>query len=393
LVRNFGVRNFGVRNFESTTIRQIAALPYRKIGHGNQASTEVLLVTSRGTGRWVLPKGNRVKGLRHHAAAEQEALEEAGVVGAICPEALGSYRYDKWMPNGPSVATEVVVYPLAVTGVLTNWKEAHERTRQWFSLPDAADAVDEDDLKLLMRRFSSADFPDQEPTGALARSERRSPRSYLAWLWALVALLPRRQPFVARFEAQAQVLSSASDALAHLLLGGPDVGARVKEIFEAASQANVIARGAYTALRRSFVTPFQRGAMMALITAIDEAIDEIQMTAVAVDVYEVSTFEQEMRDMTAIIVDAARLLSEAIPLLRATTANAERLHELTERVVHMERRADVIHARGLKRAFREVGPTNPMHFLVLREVYSRLEKVINRLEDVAQEIDSLVNGY
>ncbi|MFK4980221.1 NUDIX domain-containing protein, partial [Klebsiella pneumoniae] len=75
------------------TIRQIAALPYRTLGEGVSAPTEVLLVTSRGTGRWVLPKGNMAKSERAHDAAAREALEEAGVIGAVCPAAIGSYEY------------------------------------------------------------------------------------------------------------------------------------------------------------------------------------------------------------------------------------------------------------------------------------------------------------
>ncbi len=77
-------------------IRQIKLLmPYRLMGEGLDSPAEVLLVTSRETKRWVLPKGNRIKGLTPHAAAAQEALEEAGGAGATCPAPLGTYRYRK----------------------------------------------------------------------------------------------------------------------------------------------------------------------------------------------------------------------------------------------------------------------------------------------------------
>src|SRR3546814_2744633 len=85
----------------------------------------------------------------------------------------------------------------------------------------------------------------------------------------------------------------------------------------------------------------------------DDAIDEMQKTAGAVDLYDVTEFEPEMRDIAGLIVDAARLTVEALPLLRKISANGPRLHELTERLVRMEGHADEIHAAGLKRLFKE----------------------------------------
>src|SRR3546814_4390240 len=91
--------------------------------------------------------------------------------------------------------------------------------------------------------------------------------------------------------------------------------------------------------------------------------DLMQKTAGAVDLYDVTEFEPEMRDIAGIIVDAARLTAEALPLLRNIGANGSRLHELTERLVRMEGHADDIHAVGLKRLFREHGEANPTRFL------------------------------
>jgi len=96
-----------------------------------------------------------------------------------------------------------------------------------------------------------------------------------------------------------------------------------------------------------------------------------------------------MRDIAAIIVDASRLLAEALPLLRDIHGNAARLQELTERLVRMEGQSDDIHAAGLKRAFREHGHTDTVTFLIQREIYMHLEKVVDRFEDVANEIDGL----
>jgi 8-oxo-dGTP pyrophosphatase MutT (NUDIX family) len=101
-------------------IRQIASLPYRRVGDSLDAPVEVLMVTSRGTGRWVLPKGNAMKGLSAHAAAAQEAFEEAGLEGAICPVPLGDYRYRKQLKSGASLLVDVRFFRWPSQPNLTN---------------------------------------------------------------------------------------------------------------------------------------------------------------------------------------------------------------------------------------------------------------------------------
>jgi uncharacterized protein Yka (UPF0111/DUF47 family) len=110
----------------------------------------------------------------------------------------------------------------------------------------------------------------------------------------------------------------------------------------------------------------------------------------AIDLYDVKSFEQEMKDMCAIIVDAARLTAEAMPLLRDVGSNGARLHELTERLVRMESHADEIHTAGVKRAFKEHDSGDAMRFIVAREIYKHLERIVDAFEDVANEIDGIV---
>jgi len=135
------------------SIRQIAALPYRTDGSSVDAPIRILLITSRETRRWIIPKGNRGSGQTPHAAAAQEAEEEAGILGTICATPLGSYRYRKTRKNGASVLIDVDVFPFAVTEELPTWEEQHERERRWFSPEEAADLVDEEDLSNLIRSF------------------------------------------------------------------------------------------------------------------------------------------------------------------------------------------------------------------------------------------------
>src|SRR5688572_760293 len=95
-------------------IRQIAALPYRSSGPALDAPVSVLLVTTRETKRWVIPKGNLASGVAPHTGAAEEALEEAGVEGAVCPVPLGTFRYRKRKGSGASLMADVEVFPLAV---------------------------------------------------------------------------------------------------------------------------------------------------------------------------------------------------------------------------------------------------------------------------------------
>ena len=164
----------------------------------------------------------------------------------------------------------------------------------------------------------------------------------------------------------------------------------VREIVEREQDADNITREVLQTVRRTFLTPFDRSAITDLIAAMDDAIDEMQQTAGAIDLYEIKSFDAELKDMAAIIVDAARLTAEAIPLLRDVAGNGQRLHELTERLVRMEGHADEIHAAGLRRLFKEHGEKNTLHFIIWRELYKHMERVVDRFEDVANEIDGLV---
>ncbi len=130
--------------------QQIAALPYRV---GDNGEIEVLLVTSRDTGRWVIPKGWPMQGKKPHRAAKLEAFEEAGLLGRVGKEPLGSSLYNKRLGTGSTVPCEVMVFPLEVKSRRSRWPEMNERERRWFSPEEAAGAVAEDGLRDLLRRM------------------------------------------------------------------------------------------------------------------------------------------------------------------------------------------------------------------------------------------------
>lgn len=131
-----------------TYAEQIAALPIRK---GRDGKVKVLMVTSRGSRRWIMPKGWRMEGKTPWAAARIEALEEAGAKGQVSHRALGEYRYKKTLPGGKKVRCRVRVYPMLVEKLTSNWKERSERKRKWVSPKRAAKRVSDPELAELLR--------------------------------------------------------------------------------------------------------------------------------------------------------------------------------------------------------------------------------------------------
>lgn len=149
---------------------QYAALPYRVVD-----GLEVLLVTSRETGRWVIPKGWPMKGRKPHWAAEREALDEAGVVGRIGKHSIGAYSYAKRLLDGVTVDCLVHVYPLAVEQQQATWREQHQRTARWFTPEEAAEVVQEPALAALLRTFSPAAPDPRTPPGSARAAPRPLP--------------------------------------------------------------------------------------------------------------------------------------------------------------------------------------------------------------------------
>ncbi len=136
---------------ERSERRQVAALPWRRGAEG----LEILLITSRETGRWVVPKGGRMAGRTDAEAAAQEAMEEAGVTGRIAGEPFGTFRYLKILKRRAPRWCVVSVYPLEVEAELDDWKEKAERTREWMSPAEAEGRVDEPELKALIAAFAA----------------------------------------------------------------------------------------------------------------------------------------------------------------------------------------------------------------------------------------------
>jgi uncharacterized protein len=202
-------------------------------------------------------------------------------------------------------------------------------------------------------------------------------------------LLPQRGDFFGLFEAHAATLVAAAEALQELASDGRSTAGLLQIIQDREHDADDIIREVLTQVRKTFLTPFDRGAITALIGSMDDAIDEMLAAARAIDLYQLHELRPEMKDIVSLISEAATVTSEAVPLLRNVSANGARLHVLTGRLVSLEGEADDVHAAGLKRAFQSARQ-DPLQFAVAREVFKTLERVTDSFEDVANQIDGIV---
>lgn len=130
---------------------QAGALPYRI---GESGGLEVLLVTSRGGGRWIVPKGWPIADKSLAEAAAIEAFEEAGVRGVVEGEELGRFEHEKSQPVAEPMLCEIALFALKVEEELEDWPEREQRSRRWFTPDQAVDAVPSQQLGGLLRTFA-----------------------------------------------------------------------------------------------------------------------------------------------------------------------------------------------------------------------------------------------
>jgi predicted phosphate transport protein (TIGR00153 family) len=204
------------------------------------------------------------------------------------------------------------------------------------------------------------------------------------------ALMPKEERFFDLFARHSQAVVAGAEALRAMLDGGEAVPRHYRTIMDREHEADAITREVLTAVRRTFITPFDRGDIQDLITSMDDAIDQMQKTAKSVMLFNMRTFTPQMKEMGDAIVKCAVLVEEAVPLLRAISSQAGRISTLTEQITQIEGRADDLHDLGLKELYEAQAAGNPMAFITGNEVYDHLEKVVDRFDDVANELQSVV---
>ena len=203
------------------------------------------------------------------------------------------------------------------------------------------------------------------------------------------ALMPKQGRFFDQFEAHAVTLVAGADALHKLLSGQGTIAAHCAEIVEREHQADAIIADVLRDVRATLVTPFDRSAITDLISAMDDAIDQMNQTATAITLYDYVLFEPKMAEMAGVIVRQAQLTAKAVPLLRSLASNSTDLTTYTAELVKLEGEGDEMHDDGLRTLF-HAKQDRPMEFIVGREIYNHLERVVDRFEDIANEIQGLV---
>lgn len=204
------------------------------------------------------------------------------------------------------------------------------------------------------------------------------------------ALMPREERFFDLFEAHARTLCAGARSLRALLDGGDQVPERCAEIARYENEADSVTRDVMLAVRRTFLTPFDRSDIIDLITSMDDAIDQMHKTAKAITLFEQRQFQPDMVILGEVIVKTADLTAEAIPLLRSMRTNAARLNAITEEVTRLEEDSDELYDKGMAALYRGPARSDPMAYIVGAEIYDHLEKVVDRLEDVADRVSGVL---
>jgi predicted phosphate transport protein (TIGR00153 family) len=203
-------------------------------------------------------------------------------------------------------------------------------------------------------------------------------------------LLPREEKFFDLFERHSQTVVAGAEALRALLDGGEAVPRHYQTIMDREHDADNITREVLITVRRTFITPFDRGDIKDLITAMDNAIDQMQKTAKGVMLFDQRSFTPCMREMGDAVVTCAKLVREAMPLMKSINTEATRLSAITEEIAALENKADDLHDSGLRELFQANRNGSAMAFITGNEVYDHLEKVVDRFDDVANRIHGIV---
>jgi predicted phosphate transport protein (TIGR00153 family) len=204
-------------------------------------------------------------------------------------------------------------------------------------------------------------------------------------------LMPKEERFFELFAQHSHAVVAGAVALRAMLEGGDAISRNYQTVMDREQDADNVTREVLIAVRRTFITPFDRGNIRDLITSMDNSIDQMQKTAKSVRLFDVTTFTPEMKDMADVIVKCAELVQEGVPLLKSIGAEAGHISDLTAQISALEGKTDEMHDKGLYDLYRTSATGgNALAFFVGNEVYDHLEKVVDRFDDVANVMHGIV---
>lgn len=203
-------------------------------------------------------------------------------------------------------------------------------------------------------------------------------------------LMPKEEKFFDLFEAHAAKAQEAARSLRAIVEGGPDMLQHCKALSREEEEADQISYECMQAIRRSFITPFDRSDIKALSEALDDAIDQMNKTGKTVMLYDVARFEPNMKAMVDKAIAMADIIAEGLPMMRNVGQNAGRLHALTGKLTELEGEADELNDLGLRELFMGPAKQDALAFVIGSEIFDHLEKVCDRFEDVAHVMSDIV---
>ena len=205
------------------------------------------------------------------------------------------------------------------------------------------------------------------------------------------ALMPKEERFFELFAQHSRAVVAGAEALRAMLEGGDAIARNYQIVMDREHDADDATREVLIAVRRTFITPFDRGNIRDLITSMDNSIDQMQKTAKSVKLFDVTDFTPQMKEMADAIVKCAQLVQEGVPLLKSISAEAGRISDIAAEISALEGKADEMHDNGLHELYRRnAAGGNALDFFVGNEVYDHLEKVVDRFDDVANVMHGIV---
>ena len=205
------------------------------------------------------------------------------------------------------------------------------------------------------------------------------------------ALMPKEERFFDLFAQHSTAVVAGAVALRAMLEGGEALDRNYQTVMDREHDADNVTREVLIAVRRTFITPFDRGNIRDLITSMDNSIDQMQKTAKSVRLFDVTSFTPHMKNMADAVLQCAKLVQEGVPLLKSISAEATHLSELTAKISALEGKADEMHDQGMRELYlANASGGNGLAFFVGNEVYDHLEKVVDRFDDVANVMHGIV---
>jgi hypothetical protein len=205
--------------------------------------------------------------------------------------------------------------------------------------------------------------------------------------------MPKEERFFVLFNRHAELLVRGAEALKDVLADGPALAQNCARVVQCENQADQVTLEVIQAVRRTFITPFERGDITDLITLMDDAVDQMRQTVKAIGLFELREFEPLMQQLGEIILQSAQKTAEVIGLLSTMKKEADRLHTLTQEIRQLEEHSDELHDQGLKTILQTHGRADPMAFIIGSAMYEHLEKVVDRFEDIGNRVSDILTEH